>query len=323
MTLVTLVVPAFNAEATLSETLDSLLRQTFSEFELLVVDDGSTDGTAALVERYDDPRIRLIQQENRGLAGARNRGIAEGIGRYIGFCDADDLWRPGKLAAHVAHLRSDKTLGVSFSGSEFIDAQGVSLNLYQRPRLRDISATHVFCRNPFGNGSTPVFRRAALDEIASFNTALGRMVWFDESFRQSEDIECWLRFMLSTNWTVEGVPGALTLYRVAPGGLSAATQKQFASWERMVEKLTPLSPEFFARHSPAARAYQLRYLARRAVSSGDGRQALALLRQSLATSGRPLWEEPLKSAVTWGAALALRCGAGRSVLAAKGRRESA
>ena len=323
MTLVTIVVPAYNAEATLAETLDSLLSQTFPEFEILVIDDGSSDGTAALAQSYDDPRIRVIRQKNRGLAGARNRGIAEAIGRYIGFCDADDLWRPGKLAAHIAHLRSNKLVGASFSGSELIDETGTSLRLYQRPRLRDISAAHVFRRNPFGNGSTPVFRRAALDEIASYNDGLGRMVWFDESFRQSEDIECWMRFMLTTNWMVEGVPGALTLYRVASGGLSAATGKQYVAWDRLVEKLTPLSPEFFARHTPAARAYQLRYLARRAISARDSALALSLLGQSFAASRRPLWEEPLKSAVTWGAALALRLTRARGGAQTKGRRDPA
>ena len=134
---------------------------------------------------------------------------------------------------------------------------------------------------------------------------------FDETFAQSEDIECWLRLALTTDWEVEGVDGALMRYRVNGAGLSAATDRQLASWERMVAKLTPMAPEFFARHAPAARAYQLRYLARRAVSSGEAERAWDYARAAMRTSRRPLFEEPTKTLTTLGAALFLRL-AGRT-----------
>ncbi|WP_138466177.1 glycosyltransferase family 2 protein [Poseidonocella sp. HB161398] len=306
MPIASIVVPAYNAAATLPETLSSLLAQTFSDYEIVVVDDGSTDRTAAIARAFGDRRIRLVQQPNRGLAGARNSGIAAARGRYIGFCDADDLWRPGKLAAHVRHLETRPEVGLSFSGSALIDETGTRLRSAQRPRLAGITAAHVFLRNPVGNGSAPVLRREALDAIA-FRPAdeTLRDWWFDESFRQSEDIECWLRLALTTDWEIEGVPGLLTCYRIAGGGLSAATGRQFDAWERMVAKLEPAAPDFFARRAPAARAYQLRYLARRAVSAGDATQARALLARSFAASLRPLAEEPVKTAVTAAAALFL------------------
>ncbi|SFE00956.1 glycosyltransferase family 2 protein [Roseivivax sediminis] len=301
-----IVVPAYNAEATLDETLRSLVAQSFRDLEIVVVDDGSSDRTPAIARSIGDPRIRLVQQPNRGLAGARNSGIHAAKGEFVGFCDADDLWRPTKLARHVAHLDASPQVGLSYSGSELIDADGRSTGLAQRPRLSGVTAAHVFKRNPVGNGSAPVFRRAALDAIAwrpAQETA--RDWWFDETFRQSEDIECWLRLALTTDWDIAGVPGLLTRYRVAPGGLSAALDRQYDSWERMVAKLTPLAPDFMARHAPAARAYQLRYLARRAVSAGDADAALARLRAAFAASLRPAFEEPVKTGVTAAATLAL------------------
>ncbi|WP_422074180.1 glycosyltransferase family 2 protein [Tranquillimonas rosea] len=302
----TIVVPAYNVERTLPATLASLRAQTHRDFEIVVVDDGSTDRTAAIARATGDRRVRLVQQPNRGLAGARNTGIQNARGVYVGFCDADDLWRPGKLAAHVAHLEAAPHVGLSYCGSELIDEAGQPLGLSQTPRLRDVTAAHVFKRNPVGNGSAPVMRRAALDAIAWRPVAEPhRDWWFDETFRQSEDIECWLRLALTTDWEIEGVPGLLTRYRIAGGGLSAGIAAQFAAWERMVDKLRPVAPAFMERHEPAARAYQLRYLARRAVSAGQGRQALDLGLRSMALSRRPLIEEPVKTGTTLAAAAAL------------------
>lgn len=294
------VVPAWNARATLSETLASLTAQSFRDAEIIVVDDGSTDDTAAIAERFGtDPRVRLIRQGNRGLAGARNSGIAAARGEYIGLCDADDLWEPDKLAQHVHHLDTAPQVGISYSGSRLIDASGRRTRHAQRPRLRRITLPHVFKRNPVGNGSAAVLRRAALEAVAyrpADETA--RDWYFDENFRQSEDIEFWLRLALTTDWDFEGIPGLLTAYRIGAGGLSTDTGRQYAAWCRMVDKLRPLNPPFFARHEAAARAYQLRYLARRAISDMEPARATALLGQALASSWRPLFEEPVRTLST-------------------------
>ena len=153
--------------------------------------------------------MRLVRQRNRGLAGARNSGIAAAAGELIGFCDADDLWEPWKLQAHVRHLDATPHVGISYAGSALIDDTGTLLKQAQRPRLTGIDAAHILKRNPIGNGSAAVIRRAVLDAIAyrpAFETA--RDWYFDETFRQSEDIECWMRIALTTDWQFEGVPGS-------------------------------------------------------------------------------------------------------------------
>lgn len=305
MPFATIVVPAFNATATLPATIASLSAQTFRDLEIIIVDDGSTDDTSACAARLaaSDPRIHVLRQPNRGLAGARNSGIHAATGAVVGFCDADDLWVADKLTRHVAHLAASPDVGLSYSGSALIDAKGAMIGHAQRPRLCNVTSAHVFKRNPVGNGSSAVLRREALEALAWRPGMERSRDWvFDETFRQSEDIECWLRLSLSTDWSLEGIPGLLTQYRVIETGLSARTDAQLASWERMVDKLRPLHPAFFDRHEPAARAYQLRYLARRAVSNGDGRLAQRYMRRAFAVSRAPWLEEPRRTLTTWAAA---------------------
>ncbi|ETX28225.1 glycosyltransferase family 2 protein [Roseivivax isoporae] len=304
----TIVVPAYNATATLPATMASLLAQTFGDFEIVLVEDGATDATPAMCADYAaaDRRVRVVRQANRGLAGARNTGIAAARGRYVGFCDADDLWLPGKLAAHVAHLDAIPDLGISYSGSAMIDAAGRRTGHRMTPKLTGVTASDVFRRNPIGNGSAAVVRAGALRALAFMPTGETVRPWvFDETFRQSEDIECWLRLVLTTAWRIEGIPGHLTLYRVHGAGLSADTGAQYASWERMVDKLGPCAPAFFAAEAPVARAFQCRYLARRAVSAGDGTAALGWLRRAFAASSVPLWRDPGRTLVTLGATACL------------------
>ncbi|MCI5078613.1 glycosyltransferase family A protein [Oricola sp.] len=303
----TLVVPAYNVQETIADTLQSLLDQTFQDFEILVVDDGSSDETPTIVNSFDDRRIRLIRQKNRGLAGAHNTGIHEAKGEFIGFCDADDLWVPEKLEKHVEHLRANPDVGISFSGSRMIDAQGRPIGVNQTPKLRNITVADIFKRNPIGNGSAAVMRREALEGFAYRPAGeQERDWWFDETFRQSDDIEGWLRFALTQDWKIEGIPGLLTLYRIHMGALSANVNVQLETWLRMRDKIARIAPEVVARHGAAATAYQLRYLCRRAISMRNGALAFDLCRRSVATSSRPLIEEPVKTVVTIGAAVTLR-----------------
>lgn len=309
MTFASIIVPAFNVQETLAQTLDALLAQSYPTYEIIIIDDGSTDATSRIASDYEhdhEEKVRVVRQPNRGLAGARNTGIAASKGTVIGFCDADDLWEPEKLALHVAHLEANTQVGISFSGSSLIDDDGAFTGQAQRPRLHNIDARCIFKRNPIGNGSAAVIRRKVFDAIAFRPDHEAHRDWcFDETFRQSEDIECWLRIALSTDWEFEGVPGLLTKYRISAGGLSSATDRQLAAWERMVIKLSALAPGFFALEAPVARAYQLRYLSRRAISDLDATRAREFSRAWVKSSLMPMREEPLKSVVTLGAASVL------------------
>lgn len=307
---VSIVVPAYNTLKSLPETIASLLAQTYADFEVIVVDDGSTDGTADWVLAHPDPRLRLVRQANRGLAGARNGGIIAARGTLIGFCDGDDLWEPAKLEMHVAYLAAHPEVGVSYSASLLVDKHNRSLGIVQAPRITDVTAAHILMRNPVGNGSAPVIRAQTLNDIAYRPAGQSRTWYFDETLRQSEDIECWIRIALTTRWSFGGLREPLTRYRIVAGGLSANLDKQFATWAAMADKVRVMAPDFAKRWLPAAKAYQLRYLARRAVSLGDGATALRLQCRAYASSLHPIRHEPRKTMITLAAtAVALLGGA--------------
>ncbi|MGF1604215.1 MAG: glycosyltransferase family 2 protein [Thermosynechococcaceae cyanobacterium] len=301
---VSVIIPVFNVEDYVEDAVHSVLAQTYQDFELIIVDDESPDRSIEICRQIQDPRIRIVRQENRGLAGARNTGIRNAQGEYIAFLDSDDLWTSEKLAKHVQHLDASPSVGVSFSRSAFIDGQGQSVGIYQMPKLTDISAGHLLCRNPIGNGSAPVIRRAVFDQISFSDSRHGQPehCYFDEDLRQSEDIECWIRIMAQTDWAVEGIPEALTLYRVNTGGLSAQVMKQYQSWEQVVEKTRVYAPDLVAQWEKPARAYQLRYLARRAVRLKDAPMAVKLVNRAIATHYQILLKEPSRTLLTLAAA---------------------
>lgn len=305
---VSVIVPVYNVEKYIAETIDSVLSQTFSDFELIVVDDESKDSSIEICESFPDPRIKIVRQKNRGLAGARNTGIRHAQGEYLAFLDSDDAWRSQKLKKHVRHFERNPSVGVSFSCSEFMDDNSRPLGYYQIPKLTGITPELVLCRNPISNGSVPVIRREVFQEIEFSANYYGteEKFYFDDRFRQSEDIECWIRIVLTTKWQFEGIPDVLTLYRVNSGGLSANMMKQLESWEKVIEKTRTYAPEFIAKWGNLAKAYQLRYLARRAVRNKDGRSAVDLIHRALATHWQIILKEPGRTILTLLAAYTIR-----------------
>jgi glycosyltransferase involved in cell wall biosynthesis len=297
---VSVIVPVYNVEKYIAETISSVLAQTFTDFELLIIDDESKDGSIEICESFPDSRIKIIRQKNRGLAGARNTGIRHAQGEYLAFLDSDDVWRSQKLAKHVQHLDANPSIGVSFCSSEFIDDDSQSLGNYQIPKIKDITPELILCRNPISNGSVPVIRKQVFQDIEFIDNFYGveEKFYFDDRFRQSEDIECWIRIALTTKWHFEGIPDPLTLYRVNSGGLSSNMMKQLESWEKAIAKTRAYAPEFMAKWESLARAYQLRYLARRAIRNKDGKAAVKLVHQALGSNWKIVIYEPQRSLIT-------------------------
>jgi glycosyltransferase involved in cell wall biosynthesis len=308
MTQVSVVIPVYNVEKYIAATVQSVLNQTYADFELLIVDDGSPDRSSEICQQFNDPRITIIRQANRGLAGARNTGIRRASGQYIAFLDGDDLWLPDQLEKQIAHLEQSPQIGVSFCRSEFINEAGDRLGTYTMPQLRDIDLPCLLKGSPISNGSAAVVRREVFEDI-KFEANLHGSVedfYFDEQFRRSEDIECWLRIILQTSWKIEGIPEALTLYRVNSGGLSASFFKQLESWEQVLTKVRSYAAAQLAPYEALAMAYQYRYLARSAVRMGDGKVAFDLIHRALFTYGQIVVEEPRRTILTWAAACMLR-----------------
>ena len=139
MKLVSVITPLYNSERFIRDALQSVLDQTHTNVELLVIDDGSPDHSADLVESIGDPRIQVFRQSNTGPCRARNSGIARAKGDFIGFIDHDDYWAPDKLEKHIAHLERSPSVGISYGPSAFMDENGDRLGLYQVPQLTGVT----------------------------------------------------------------------------------------------------------------------------------------------------------------------------------------
>jgi glycosyltransferase involved in cell wall biosynthesis len=208
---VSVVTPAWNAAAFLGDTIDSVRAQTFTDWELLVVDDGSTDETAALVERAAaaDPRIRLLRQANSGPSAARNHAMREARGSFFAFLDSDDRWSADyleqQLAVFTAHPDTALVTGTGFydggpfHGKPTRSLQGGPRVLPLAELLANESAVFIMT----------VFRREVFDRIGGF----------DERQWTSEDYDFWLRAALA-GFVFRQNPRPLGLYRVRGGSLS-------------------------------------------------------------------------------------------------------
>jgi glycosyltransferase involved in cell wall biosynthesis len=207
----TVVVPAYNAEQTLAATIDSVLGQTEQDFELLIIDDGSTDGTLELARSLaSDPRIQVINQSNKGLAGARNTGIAAARGGYVAFLDSDDLWMPDFLAATGAALDADPGAAFAYTdGWALDDRRGLlrraTVMARQRPPVPPPRDAADFL-------SELIKRNFVLAEATVRMTALAEVGSFVESLRAVEDYELWLR-LLSHGYRAVRPPGLLLIRR--------------------------------------------------------------------------------------------------------------
>lgn len=307
MKLVSVIIPVYKAEQYIAETVQCVLDQTHSNFELILVDDGSPDRSVEICQQFDDARLKIIRQENKGANAARNEGIRQSQGEYIAFLDSDDLWLPEKLAAHVEHLERSPSVGISYSCSAFIDEDGNRIGIYQMPKLTDINIRDILCRNPISNGSTAVIRQPVFEAIEFEDNLYGKpeQYYWDERLQGSQDLDCWFRIALQTDWQMEGIPEVLTLYRVNSQGLSANLHKKQQSWEQVLEKTRDYAPEVVAQWENPARAYHLRYLARRAVSLRDGTTARQLLHDAIAAYPQMWLEEPKRTGLTFAAAYTL------------------
>ncbi len=209
--LVSIIVPVYNVEGFISETMESVVNQTYPCWELLLVEDGSSDGTAAVIEEYvsqrKEERIRLIRQpSNMGAARARNRGLQEARGRYIAYLDADDLWMPRKLELQLAFMES-RGAAFAFTGYEFADE-----NARGTGKVVRVPQTLSY-RQALSN--TTIFTTTVMFDTEKISRELLEMPVI-----KSEDTALWWK-VLRNGYTAWGLDENLALYRRAGKTLSS------------------------------------------------------------------------------------------------------
>lgn len=231
---VSVVMPAYNAARTIVSAIDSALEQQFADIEVVVVDDGSSDDTTAVVERITDRRVRLLRQANAGPSSARNAGVEAAAGELVAMLDADDLWLPTYLEAAVAALDAAPEGGFAWTDAWVYDEVRREVRVahamaYQRPPARppadaDGLLRELVQRN-FVYGSTTV-RRSVLLEVGGYRSSL----------TASEDYDLWLR-ILSAGYAGVRVRGNHAIYRRRPGTNSDDPVRVYDCMRRMYESV--------------------------------------------------------------------------------------
>ncbi len=219
--LVSVILPAYNAGRHIGAAIASILAQSFGDFELLVIDDGSADGTVGAVEKFDDPRIRVLRNDgNRGIVFSLNRGIEEARGRYIARMDADDIARPERLARQVAFMDAHPEVGLCGSWARKFVPYGPRWTQKAPASSDELKAALLFA-TPFVH-PTVMMRRSVLDE---------HRLRYDPAFPAVEDYRLWCEMALVTGVAI--IPDVLLDYRVS---FSSVTGAVFLDPERLARR---------------------------------------------------------------------------------------
>lgn len=280
------IIPCWNAATTLSQTLDSLLAQDCQDWDAILIDDGSTDETAAIITTYctADSRFSTFNGNRLGPSAARNKaGLACSNARYLAFLDSDDLWLPNKLSLTLAAFTADETIDGLYGQISFFRQSPARPETYSTVYHRALHPIDFLRDNPVCTMSNLVLKRSV------FQRACG----FDESIVHNEDVELLVR-VTSQGAVIQGIDAHLVCYRTSLTGLSANLPLMRAGWHKAVETLQASPMRLSEPELAAADAGNLRYLARRALrTDAPAFEALQFAVKGVVRSPRsfltPLW----------------------------------
>jgi glycosyltransferase involved in cell wall biosynthesis len=270
MPTISVVIPVYNGETTIAETIQSVLNQSFVDTEVIVINDGSQDATLEIVSRIKDLRLKVFSYPNAGLAASRNRGTSHSVGEFISFIDADDLWTPDKLETQLRALQENPQAAVAYSWTNYIDELGQVLNRGSYMTVNGNVYPKLLLVDFIASGSNCLIRRQALTEVGGF----------DESLTAAEDWDMWLR--LAVRYPFVGVPSAQVLYRISTNSMSSNVYRQEIESLQVIEKAFAQSPDSLAYLKPLALANLYKSLTLRALERLSGRQGSI-------TAARYLW----------------------------------
>lgn len=291
MPIISVILPVYNGERTIQETIASVLRQTFSDFELIVINDGSQDSTLDIVKRIPDPRLKVLSYPNAGLAASRNRGIAQAVGDYIAFIDADDLWTPDKLEAQFQALQNNPHAALAYSWTDFIDESSQFIHTGSHLTVNGNAYAHLLLVNFLENGSNPLIRQPILTQVAGF----------DESLSAAEDWDLWLR--LAANYPFVCVPKPQILYRVSLTSMTANVTRQKRETLKVIKRAFAQAPESLNYIKQPSMANLYKYFTFKVLEGYPARQnglqasqflAQALINDPTLLHKRVIWKVILK-----------------------------
>ncbi len=228
--LISVIIPTFNNEKTISETIETVLSQTFSDFELIIINDGSSDSTLDVVNSINDPRIEVYSYPNSGVSASRNRGIARARGEFIAFLDADDLWTKDKLKVQLKALQNNPQAGVAYSWVDSIDENNNYLRMSSCCTAKGDVYEILLRGNFLVSGSNPMIRSQAIKEVGGF----------DSSLTHAEDWDLYLKLAARYHFVVIPVPQVL--YRISTNSASTNVYKTEAGALQVIKQAFSQAP---------------------------------------------------------------------------------
>ncbi len=291
---ISIIIPAYNSEKTIRETINSVLAQTFSDLEIIVINDGSSDQTIEVVQQISDPRISIYSYPNGGPATSRNRGILKSQGAYLSFIDADDLWTPDKLEIQYQALLNNPQAAVAYSGTDWIDEQGNFLRHASAPGPSGNIYAQALLYHLFGSGSNFLVRREALFAIQE--SAQDTNSFFDEFTKPSEDWDMCIR--LAQKYEFIAIPQVQILYRRSINSLSSQLTQQERGTTRTLKKAFSQAPDSLQYLKQPSLTNIYRYITYKSLEGipthYQGWQGLKVLTKMLVYD-----ISPIKQKVTW------------------------
>lgn len=280
---VSVLIPAYNRADYLLEAVDSALNQTFRDLEVVIVDDGSTDNTGQIAQGIQDPRVRYIRQENRGVSAALNTAWRAAKGKFLAMLGSDDVWLPNQLEQLVPVLEADANLGLVYARAQGMDAKG-------KPLPQILGAPEKFPGRPlesilygdFVCGIAAVFRRDSLERLGGFN----------ETMTGNEDWDLWIRLAEVSRFAY--VNSILARYRMHPQSLTGGRS---LAYTRIINDRIRLIESYYSRAVIPDQALAVKSLARRNVymdasirflSVGQRRLALNFFLQTIRVAPNPI-----------------------------------
>lgn len=230
MSLISIIIPAYNSMEYLPDAIQSVLNQTFTNYKIIVVNDGSTDKTAQWVSQVSDSRIHLISQPNRGKSAARNAGIKAAQTKYIAFLDADDIWEETKLERQLNYLENHPEVGLVYTWTDLADHTGQSIGRTIKPTAEGNVWLALVQSNILVCGSTPLIRTDCFKQVGLF----------DPMLLLSQDWDMWIRLAAKYKFGIIRLP--LVFYRQHTGNTSKNWRKMQIYNTRVLEQALKDAP---------------------------------------------------------------------------------
>jgi len=260
MPIISVIIPVYNGEKTIHETINSVLNQTISDFELLIINDGSQDSTLKIVSTIQDSRLKVFSYFKAGVSASRNRGLAQATGEFISFIDADDLWTPDKLETQLKVLQENPKAAVAYSWTDWIDESSQIIGKGSYITQEGEVFAKLLLNDFVANGSNCLIRRQALIEVGSF----------DESLAHGEDWELWLR--LAARYEFVAVSSPQILYRISSKSASFDVWKMEAGSLQIIEKAYAIAPESLQHLKRQSLGNRYKYLTFKALEGTPDRK---------------------------------------------------